>query len=91
MQRFLLEEQIQGLGALALGNLSLRQGAANAVAVVDIDELTSELDASLDEIVAKGGLDAVTASMARFDATALVQAAGCRFVAIASAKDGQYY
>jgi hypothetical protein len=38
--------------------------------------------------VAKGGLDVVVAAMARFASTALVQAAGCRFVSIVSAKDG---
>jgi hypothetical protein len=46
------------------------------------------LDASRAEVVAKGGLDVVVAAMARFASTALVQAAGCRFVSIVSAKDG---
>ncbi|KAG2768614.1 hypothetical protein PC116_g27102 [Phytophthora cactorum] len=66
MERFPLNEQVQGLSCLALANLSLRQ------------------DASMLEIVSKGGLEIVVESMKRFSSTALVQAAGCWFVAIIS-------
>ncbi|KAF1782650.1 Armadillo-type fold [Phytophthora cactorum] len=70
MERFPLNEQVQGLSCLALANLSLRQ------------------DASMLEIVSKGGLEIVVESMKRFSSTALVQAAGCWFVAIISGNNG---
>ncbi|OWZ10304.1 hypothetical protein PHMEG_00016866, partial [Phytophthora megakarya] len=70
MERFPLNEQLQGLSCLALANLSLRQ------------------DASMMEIVSKGGLEIVVESMKRFNSTALVQAAGCWFIAIISGKNG---
>ncbi|KAE9304004.1 hypothetical protein PF008_g22083 [Phytophthora fragariae] len=69
MERFPLNEQVQGLSCLALANLSLRQ------------------DASMLEIVSKGGLEIVVESMKRFSTTALVQAAGCWFIAIVSGKN----
>ncbi|ETI52093.1 hypothetical protein, variant 3 [Phytophthora nicotianae CJ01A1] len=72
MERFPLNEQVQGLSCLALANLSLRQ------------------DASMLEIVSKGGLEIVVESMKRFSSTALVQAAGCWFIAIISGKSGEY-
>ncbi|KAH7463695.1 hypothetical protein PRIC1_006600 [Phytophthora ramorum] len=71
MERFPLNEQVQGLGCLALANLSLRQ------------------DASMLEIVSKGGLAIVVESMKRFSTTALVQAAGCWFIAIISGKNDE--
>ncbi|KAG7390390.1 hypothetical protein PHYPSEUDO_007913 [Phytophthora pseudosyringae] len=69
MERFPLNEQLQGLSCLALANLSLRQ------------------DASMLEIVSKGGLEIVVESMKRFNSTALVQAAGCWLIAIISGKN----
>ncbi|KAL3659654.1 hypothetical protein V7S43_015329 [Phytophthora oleae] len=69
MERFPLDEQLQGLSCLALANLSLRQ------------------DASMMEIVCKGGLEIVIESMKRFSSTALVQAAGSWFIAITSGKN----
>ncbi|EGZ20183.1 hypothetical protein PHYSODRAFT_493396 [Phytophthora sojae] len=71
MERFPLNEQVQGLSCLALANLSLRQ------------------DTSMLEIVSKGGLEIVVESMKRFNTTALVQAAGCWFIAIVSGKSGE--
>jgi hypothetical protein len=46
-------------------------------------------DASMVEIVSKGGLGIVVESMKRFNSSALVQAAGCWFIAIISGKNGK--
>ncbi|KAF1782641.1 Armadillo-type fold [Phytophthora cactorum] len=87
-KRFPLNEQVQGLSCLALANLSLRQGTiVPSCRFFHPTELTLSFDvqdASMLEIVSKGGLEIVVESMKRFSSTALVQAAGCWFVAIIS-------
>ncbi|CEG39233.1 Armadillo-type fold [Plasmopara halstedii] len=71
MERFPLNEKLQGLSCLALANLSLRQ------------------DASMVEIVSKGGLEIVVENMKRFSSTASIQAAGCWLIAIISGKSDE--
>ncbi|KAF4131051.1 hypothetical protein GN958_ATG19758 [Phytophthora infestans] len=53
--------------------------------------LSLRQDASMVEIVSKGGLETVVESMKRFSSTALVQAAGSWFIAIISGKNGNQY
>ncbi|KAJ0404322.1 hypothetical protein ATCC90586_007636 [Pythium insidiosum] len=90
MRRFPLNERLQGLGTLALSNLSLRSGAYT----LSVEQnrlipktLTRGKEDSMREIVSKGGVEQVLDAMKRFQDSSLVQAAGCWLLAIISRVD----
>ncbi|GLD97418.1 hypothetical protein PINS_up006102 [Pythium insidiosum] len=96
MRRFPLNERLQGLGALALSNLSLRLGTSGMHFIPSLLKHRSThsgkqtTEESMREIVAKGGVEQVLEAMKRFRDTALVQAAGCWLLAIISQADGTW-